>query len=378
MSIVDDSAGAVPLPLVQELRELGALLGRVDLAAADTEWTDGRALDAVISYAEAELADVTRTARRLPPDPIDPGHPATGTVTDPVTDAAAALSRARTAVAEAVLAVAATRGIDSASAPRSRLNPVRRVPAAVSDLGLHTRAEIRHILTDSPRAVLHRIVITLGIALSIVAFYHFTGMAEYDAARLTLYLFSAVVGSVVCTNALCFEAGRVRRALGGGDHLWRLLVTKNLAMGTLITVAALPVIGLLTVLGDGHPVAMLDQLLTMVLIWLGVGNVLSVVYPLRHEPVSARRSDGTLIPYLVSFAVSYGVGLTVNLMIYWRLWSRHTATHELTGGDWAAFALVLASAFTSWLLLTVFAVACSRDPHIRQVLSRELIPYRRD
>ncbi|MGK2883055.1 MAG: hypothetical protein ACSLE6_20500 [Mycobacterium sp.] len=48
---------------------------------------------------------------------------------------------------------------------------------------------------------------------------------------------------------------------------------------------------------------------------LGVANVLSVVYPLRHEPVSARIHDGTWQPNLFSFAVSYGIGLTVNLMI---------------------------------------------------------------
>jgi hypothetical protein len=116
---------------------------------------------------------------------------------------------------------------------------------------------------------------------------------------------------------------------------------------------------------------------TMVFIWLGVGNVLSVLYPIRHEPVSARLHDGTWKPYLFSFALSYGVGLTVNLMIFWRLWSRQTASTELVGGEWAAFVLVLASAVTSWVLLTVFAVSCSREPRIRRVLSREMIAYRR-
>jgi hypothetical protein len=136
------------------------------------------------------------------------------------------------------------------------------------------------------------------------------------------------------------------------------------------------VIGLLTVIAEGNPVAMVDQLVTMVFIWLGVGNVLSVLYPLRHEPVSARLRDGTWKPYLFSFALSYGVGLTVNLMIYWRLWARQTAASEL-GADWAAFLLVLASALTSWVLLTVFAIACSREPRIRRVLSREMVAYRK-
>ena len=146
---------------------------------------------------------------------------------------------------------------------------------------------------------------------------------------------------MVCTNALCFEAQRVRDAMSRGERLWQILVAKNLAMAVLITVAALPVIAFLTVTNEGNPIAMVDQLVTMVFIWLGVGNVLSVLYPLRHEPVSARLRDGTWKPYLFSFALSYGVGLTVNLMIFWRLWSRQTASAELAGGEWAAFLLVL-------------------------------------
>jgi hypothetical protein len=38
---------------------------------------------------------------------------------------------------------------------------------------------------------------------------------------------------------------------------------------------------------------------------------------------------------------------------------------------------VLASALTSWVLLTVFAIACSREPRIRRVLSREMVAYRK-
>lgn len=389
-----DTPWAARVAAVQELRTLADSLRRVDAAAAAAEWDDEAALARVAADAGAELASLAgavgsdiaaatasplwleraqqygraaAATRNLTPAP----HEAAANV-------AVAVGLARAAVAEAVLAVAAAdRVIHEPARSPTRGRTALRVSALLPGLTRRATGEIRHIAVDKPRAILVRIVVTLGISLSLVAFYHITGFTSYDAGRLTLYLFSAVVGSVVCTNALCFEAARVRRALADGDRLWRILVSKNLAMATLVTVAGLPVIAVLTATGDGNFVAMVDQLVTMVFIWLGVGNVLSVVYPLRHEPVSARLGDGTWKPYLFSFALSYGVGLTVNLMIYWRLWSRQTASRELVGGDWAAFALVLASALTSWMLLTVFAAACSREPGIRRLLSREMIAYRK-
>lgn len=94
------------------------------------------------------------------------------------------------------------------------------------------------------------------------------------------------------TNALCFEAERVRAELSNGERMWRILVANNLAMAALVTAAGLPAIGFLTVTVGANPVAMVDESLNSVH-WLGVGNVLSVVYPFRHEPFSARLHDGT-------------------------------------------------------------------------------------
>ena len=388
--MTSESPSPALIPAVQELRTLGDTLRRVDAAAAAADWGDAAALAALATEAAADLASPVGTdIATAGASPLwltradEYGRMAaatrelTPTAPEAVANVAVAVGLARAAVAEAVLTVATAHRVGTqAGPPVRRGRAALRMPALLPDLARRVGTEIRHIGLDTPRAILARIVITLGISLSLVAFYHLTGFARYDAGRLTLYLFSAVIGSVVCTNALCFEAERVRRALTGGDRIWRILVAKNLAMATLVMAAGLPVIAVLTIAGDGNFAALTDQLLTMVFIWLGVGNVLSVLYPLRHEPVSARLHDGTWKPYLFSFALSYGVGLTVNLMIYWRLWSRQTAAHELVGGDWTAFVLVLASALTSWVLLTVFAVACSREPAVRRMLSREMVPYR--
>ena len=383
---------APDIAAVDELRFLADAIRRVDAAAGAAHLDDG-ALARVLADADAELSvvqatisgDIAVAAASAPwrerADDYARGVARTRDVEVPSehasADAVLAVALARVAVAEAVVAVCRARGADVAAAGsgENRIAVLRGAP--LSGLGKRVVAEVRHLVADKPRAVLMRLLITLGISLAVVSVFHFTGMSRYDdVSRLSLYLFSAVVGSVVCTNALCFEAQRVRDAMSRGDRIWQILVAKNLAMAVLITVAALPVVAFLTVASEGNPVALVDQLVTMVFIWLGVGNVLSVLYPLRHEPISARLHDSTWKPYLFSFALSYGVGLSVNLMIFWRLWSRQTAATELSGGEWAAFLLVLLSALASWVLLTVFAVTCSREPRIRRILSREMVVYR--
>ncbi|ABM13784.1 MULTISPECIES: hypothetical protein [Mycolicibacterium] len=376
-----------------ELRDLAESLHRLEAAAAAADWDDDAALSRAEAQARVQLA-ATSAGADIAAAAADPGwlalaqnrgsaaallDRAPSSPEQARANAVVALGLARTAVAEAVLAVAAARRATSeATGTPTRAAALHSWLRRLGSLSGPVAAEIRHLLADRPRAVLARVVITLAMALSLVSVYHVTGLARYDdAGRLTLYLFSAVIGSVVCTNALCFEAARVRAMLQRGVPLWRILLAKNLAMAALVTLAGLPVIALLTVTSDVNPVQLIDQLVTMVFIWLGVGNVLSVVFPLRHEPVSARLHDGTWKPFLLSFAISYGVGLTVNLMIYWRLWAKYKASTELAGGAWAAFTMVLASAVLSWLLLTVFAVACSRDPRIRRVLSREMVVYRK-
>ncbi|CAN5635484.1 hypothetical protein BH10ACT9_BH10ACT9_51540 [soil metagenome] len=377
---------------VDELRSLVEILKHLDRAASKAEWEDPGALQDAVARARAQLtatpggADIAATGaseqwlarprqmRSAGPAP-EPTSPAQAGA-----DAVVAVEIARAATAGAVVAVwdAWRLATDDDGRMPTRRAAVTAAASAMADLGRRLRVEVRHVWAGKPRSILARLLITLGISLSLAAFYHLSGWSKYDdLSRLTLYLFSGVVGSVVCTNALCFEAERVRAQLADGERLWRILVAKNLAMAVLITSAALPVVIFLTVADGANPVALVDQLITMVFIWLGMGNVLSVVYPLRHEPVSARFSDGTWKPYLFTFAISYGVGLSVNLMIYWRLWARQKASDEIAGGTWAAFALVLASAVLLWILLTVFAVACSREPRLRRVLSREMVAYQK-
>ena len=381
-------------PALDELRKAAATLHRLNTAAAQAQWGETGALadltaDAALEithFADGSIKDIAAEGAsplwtRRAEDAVRAVAATSGTAPTPhqaTADAMLAASLANIAVAEATLAAARAAGIPTHTPDRPAMSRIAalRFTDSLAGLGRNVIAEVRHILAGQPRSILVRIAITLALSAALVVSYHTLGWRRYDdAASMTLYVFSVIVGSVVCTNALCFEASRVRRRLAGGQRLWQLLIVKNLAMAVLVMAAGTPVIAVLALTAGTNPIAMIDQFITMIFIWLGVGNVLSVIFPLRQEPFSARLRDGTWVPYLLSFALSYGVGLTVNLMIYWRLWARHSAGDHITGGDTAAFVVVVVSALSSWILLTLLAVACSHNPRIRQLLSQEMVEY---
>ena len=244
--------------------------------------------------------------------------------------------------------------------PLNSGNPVVR---HVQDLGSRIREEARHVVSGKPRSIAFRLGLSLGMGLAYLAFIR---LFQWDTKEdrlpyLALYALSGVVGSVVCTNALSFDAGRVRAALSGGTRLWHVLVAKNAVMLLLVGSAGFLLSAVLAWRSGSSAdlVKACGQVLTMILLWLGVANVMSVSLPLRAEPMTARRHDGTWKQFLLSFVISYGVGLIVNLMLYWRVWAKTTLLEQM-GGPWIPVLLLLASAAATWLLLTVLAVLPGR------------------
>ena len=57
----------------------------------------------------------------------------------------------------------------------------------------------------------------------------------------------------------------------------------------------------------------------MILLWLGVGNVLSIALPTRDEPIRKRHQSGSLKQFLIAFVASYLIGYLVNVMLIWRV-----------------------------------------------------------
>lgn len=303
-------------------------------------------------------------------------------------DAEAAVTVARLALLEAHLAVLKARlaRIDAGEAePGAAVvdghttlvgrNAVSRHGPALAR-GL--RGEIDYILTRKPRSVVKNLAVSLALGLLYLGFIR---TFEWDTKQrllpyLGLWAISVVMGGAVCLNAMSFDAMRVRAALDSGARLWHVLVIKNVALLTLVA----PLGFLLSALlawraGDlGALFKACALMICFILLWLGVGNVLSVVMPIRDEPLRNRRQSGTLKQFLVVFAVSYAIGYLVNLMLLWRVFAAQQLTARL-GSVVIPAILIILSSLTMWFLLTVFALALAEQPKIRRALMREIADY---
>lgn len=305
-------------------------------------------------------------------------------------DAGAAVAVARLALVEAQRAVlvsraAALRAGDSAAVAATIRGhrPLRPGNPAVShgkELGTGVSRELGVVLRTRPRPILVKLGISLGLGL---AYLGFIRLFQWDDKSelmpyFALYALSGVIGGVVCTNALSWDATRVREALTGGRRLWHILLSKNLTMFLLVGLVGLVLSVLLAWRADayGSTVAKaLGQLVTMMLLWLGIGNVLSVISPLRVEPIKERLKDGTIKPFLWSFVISYGLGLGVNLMLTWRVWAKESMIREL-GGVAVPVVMLIVSGLLLYALLTVLAISLADQPRFRRALLRELIDYK--
>ncbi|HEY0815199.1 MAG TPA: hypothetical protein VGE11_18165 [Pseudonocardia sp.] len=303
-------------------------------------------------------------------------------------DAVVAVTIARLALLEAHLAVLDARlaRIDAGDAEPAAAAVDGHVPLAGRNavsrhgpaLAHGVRGEIGYILTRKPRTVVRSLAISLAMGLLYLGFLR---AFEWDTKQrllpyLGLWVISVVMGGAVCINAMSFDAMRVRAALDSGARLWHLLVIKNLALACLVAPLGFLLSGLLAWraadLGAFFKACAL--MLCFILLWLGVGNVLSIFLPIRDEPLLKRRSSGSLKQFLIAFTVSYLIGYLVNLMLIWRVFAAQELSARL-GSVVIPAVLVVVSSVVMWMLLTVFAVALSQQPKIRRGLLREISDY---
>jgi hypothetical protein len=291
-----------------------------------------------------------------------------------LTDAALAVLQARLARIDAGEDVADAAAIDG-HVPLAGRNPVSRHGPALAG-GLV--GEIRYILNRKPRSTVKSMAITLAMGLLYLGWIR---LFDWDKDRqwlpfLGLFVLSVVMGGSVCINALSFDAMRVRAALDTGQRLWHLLVIKNLALLCLVAPIGF-VLSLLIAISAGDWSRFANALVLTVcfiLLWLGVGNIVSIAVPSRDEPILKRKQSGSLKQFLIAFAVSYLVGYVVNLMLVWRAFAARDLAAKLNE-QWLPLILLVLSCVTMWILLTVFAVALSQQPKVRRLLQREIADY---
>jgi hypothetical protein len=135
----------------------------------------------------------------------------------------------------------------------------------------------------------------LGINLVLSLLYllvaPLTAVPHRDWAILVGSYFAAfLLADSTTTNALGADAGRVSRQLGDGTPLRRILLGKNL---TLLLVVGLPTLAATAVITlHSEPVERLaltvPAVLGPVLVWLGLGNLASVLLPARALPLRQR------------------------------------------------------------------------------------------
>ncbi len=324
--------------------------------------------------------------------PVSPVRAVTAAqAADAERNAAAAVMVARMALSEAQYGVLQARlaridaGEDDPEAatvdghvPLHGRNSVSRHGPALAR-GVH--GEIDYMLRRKPRTIVRSLAISLAMGLLYLGFIRVFKWEKDGqwAPYLGLWVLSVVMGGSVCINAMSFDAMRVRAALDSGARLWHLLVIKNLALLTLVAPLGFLLSALLAWRAGDWGALWKACILTVlfILLWMGVGNVLSIALPIRDEPIKKRKQSGSLKQFVIAFCVSYGIGYLVNFMLVWRIFAAKQMADRL--GEWVlpAIALFLGGVFM-YLLLTIVAVALAQQPKVRRSLQREIADYTRN
>ncbi len=314
-----------------------------------------------------------------------------GPYVDPATLSPAAAEAARKATADVRAAFAAVAvaqesvlaaQLVSAEQPdvaHGRTRRALRMPRSVTANGgavwSAVGGEITYLLRRRPRKILRAILFAVLSASIYMAWIRLFSWDTYGkwAPYLAVLFISSVMATSACFNSMAFDAQRVRVALDRGARLWQILVVKNLALMALVLplgVAACIALAILT----GRPATLLASIglvLCILLLWSGVGNVLSVVLPIRDAPLKVHRKEGTLRQFLIEFAVTWAISYLVLFLLIWRVYSAKGVGERYQSTLLAVVLLVLSS-LVGYINMTVLAVTIANAPAVHRRLRREL------
>ena len=153
------------------------------------------------------------------------------------------------------------------------------------------RAEIRWAFV-APRTWLWGVVANLVLAACWLLVQPLTPHGRHHdwVVLIGTYFSSFVLADVTTTNLLGVDHVRVLSSLADGMPLWRLLLIKNIALIVLVGVPTLGAAMVLT-LSMENPARLsvtIPDVAVPILSWLGVGNLVSVLLPVRAESLARR------------------------------------------------------------------------------------------
>jgi hypothetical protein len=104
------------------------------------------------------------------------------------------------------------------------------------------------------------------------------------------YFSSFILADVTTTNLLGSDYIRIRKALHDGVPIWRVLLVKNLALVVIVGLPTLAAVVAMTLWLEtpARLVVTIPNVAVPIVSWLGVGNLVSVLFPVGGEPLVHR------------------------------------------------------------------------------------------
>ena len=226
-------------------------------------------------------------------------------------------------------------------------------------------AEVRWAFTP-PRSWLSGVAANLVLALVWLLVQPLHLPRHHDWVILIgTYFSSFILADVTTTNLLGTDHIRARKALHDGVPLWRVLLVKNLALVVIVGLPTLAAAMAMTLWLEtpARLVVTIPNVAVPIVSWLGVGNLVSVLFPVGDEPLihrwEQRRDRRATIRWIAHLVLPYALYYVADPTggiehdFFWRQVPRAIA--PILGGESRSF-VHIGIAAAVWAIATAVAV----------------------
>lgn len=235
-----------------------------------------------------------------------------------------------------------------------------------------------------PCGWLQGVLFNLVLAAAYLIFWPLVYDDHYSIVLLfTVYFASFIMADVTTTNIFGHDIVRTHAALSSGRSFASLIYLKNLVQAIVVIVPMLLItIGVTWYLqGAGELVLATPGILYPMLLWLGVGNIISVLYPVLPAPASWRirtarqgRQHWMLhAPMLISYAIPYVLYV---LVAFSDLPGNLNALIRMVAGEphkWESGLILLVASILIYVGCTKLSLRLVRDRGFCLLMQRDLV-----